>query len=320
MQVRLLPTALGMLPVIKRRGQRAVAAATVQFRSNKQIEYLIKRSTPGLLVERAVWLGIVLVHPLLRAPESPGTASRSLFMRSQTYPATAPPRSANRPRTPPRPDVASGTRAPARLRLPPSRRVATSGRFASRAAGRNQQTARHSSPMCAGGRRSSNQRISSSNHRRVPSANRPDSASRSLAWISPVAVRTSGRHSSDGTVKRMYMVAMPVVRLKRAVVDPLPAPFPRPSPRGAGRGRKRKRETGAPALPCGRNGRPLNAWSAHACAPLALVVAKSAMTAGVAVSKPTTSSMPASFGSAIVNPFDVMAITTSFAPIPIFWR
>ena len=41
---------------------------------------------------------------------------------------------------------------------------------------------------------------------------------------------------------------------------------------------------------------------------------------GVAVSKPTTSSMPASFGSAMLNPFDTMPITTSFAPMPVFWR
>src|SRR5436190_6085805 len=67
-------------------------------------------------------------------------------------------------------------------------------------------------------------------------------------------------------------------------------------------------------------GAPSKRPRAHACARPALVVAKSAITDGVAVSKPTTSSMPASFGSAIVNPFDAIPITTSFAPIPIFWR
>ena len=40
------------------------------------------------------------------------------------------------------------------------------------------------------------------------------------------------------------------------------------------------------------------------------------MTAGVAVSKPTTSSMPASFGSAMLNPFEVIPTTTTFAAIP----
>ena len=50
------------------------------------------------------------------------------------------------------------------------------------------------------------------------------------------------------------------------------------------------------------------------------MVAKSVMIDGVAVSKPTTSSIPASFGSAIVNPLDTMPITTSFAPIPMIWR
>src|SRR6185295_701575 len=40
---------------------------------------------------------------------------------------------------------------------------------------------------------------------------------------------------------------------------------------------------------------------------------KSAMTAGAVVSKPTTSSMPRSFGSAIVKPLEVMPTTTAFA-------
>ena len=40
------------------------------------------------------------------------------------------------------------------------------------------------------------------------------------------------------------------------------------------------------------------------------------ITGGVDVSKPTTSSMPASFGSAIENPFDVIPTTTSLAEIP----
>lgn len=44
--------------------------------------------------------------------------------------------------------------------------------------------------------------------------------------------------------------------------------------------------------------------------------AKSAMTGGVDVSKPTTSSMPASFGSAMLNPFDVIPTTTSLAGMP----
>lgn len=44
--------------------------------------------------------------------------------------------------------------------------------------------------------------------------------------------------------------------------------------------------------------------------------AKSLMTAGVAVSKPTTSSMPASFGSAMLNPFEVIPTTTTFAAMP----
>lgn len=44
--------------------------------------------------------------------------------------------------------------------------------------------------------------------------------------------------------------------------------------------------------------------------------AKSAMTGGVAGSKPTTSSIPASSGSAMLNPFDVIPTTTSLAGIP----
>jgi len=48
-----------------------------------------------------------------------------------------------------------------------------------------------------------------------------------------------------------------------------------------------------------------------------LLLMKLEMTSGTVVSKPTTSSMPASFGSAIENPFDVIATTTSFAAMPI---
>jgi len=44
--------------------------------------------------------------------------------------------------------------------------------------------------------------------------------------------------------------------------------------------------------------------------------AKSAMTAGAALSKPTTSSMPASWGSAIEKPLDTMPTTTSLAAMP----
>src|SRR5262245_31427193 len=44
--------------------------------------------------------------------------------------------------------------------------------------------------------------------------------------------------------------------------------------------------------------------------------AKSAMTGGVDVSKPTTSSMPASFGSASLNPVDVIPTTISLVGIP----
>lgn len=47
---------------------------------------------------------------------------------------------------------------------------------------------------------------------------------------------------------------------------------------------------------------------------------KSLITVGVAVSNPTTSSIPASFGSAIVKPFDTIPTTTSFAGIPIRCR
>jgi hypothetical protein len=48
--------------------------------------------------------------------------------------------------------------------------------------------------------------------------------------------------------------------------------------------------------------------------------AKSAMTAGEPVSKPTTSSMPASFGSAMLKPFDSSPTTTSLAGMPVFSR
>jgi len=48
--------------------------------------------------------------------------------------------------------------------------------------------------------------------------------------------------------------------------------------------------------------------------------AKSEMSCGVAVSKPTTSSIPGSFGSAIENPFETIPTTTSRASIPDAWR
>ena len=44
------------------------------------------------------------------------------------------------------------------------------------------------------------------------------------------------------------------------------------------------------------------------------------ITPGVAVSNPTTSSMPPSFGSAIVKPFEIMPTTTSLAAMPIDLR
>ena len=48
--------------------------------------------------------------------------------------------------------------------------------------------------------------------------------------------------------------------------------------------------------------------------------AKSEMSCGVAVSKPTTSSIPGSFGSAIEKPFATMPTTTSRASMPDAWR
>ena len=48
--------------------------------------------------------------------------------------------------------------------------------------------------------------------------------------------------------------------------------------------------------------------------------AKSEISCGVAVSKPTTSSIPGSFGSAIEKPFETMPTTTSRASMPDAWR
>ena len=45
--------------------------------------------------------------------------------------------------------------------------------------------------------------------------------------------------------------------------------------------------------------------------------AKSASSCGTAVSNPTTSSIPASSGSAMLNSFDTIPTTTSFAAIPV---
>ena len=47
---------------------------------------------------------------------------------------------------------------------------------------------------------------------------------------------------------------------------------------------------------------------------------KSAMTVGAAVSKPTTSIMPASSGSAMLNPLDTMPTTISLAAMPVSRR
>jgi hypothetical protein len=44
------------------------------------------------------------------------------------------------------------------------------------------------------------------------------------------------------------------------------------------------------------------------------------MSCGVAVSKPTTSSIPGSAGSAIEKPFETMPTTTSRASMPDAWR
>ena len=48
--------------------------------------------------------------------------------------------------------------------------------------------------------------------------------------------------------------------------------------------------------------------------------AKSEISCGVAVSKPTTSSIPGSAGSAIEKPFETIPTTTSRASMPDAWR
>lgn len=63
---------------------------------------------------------------------------------------------------------------------------------------------------------------------------------------------------------------------------------------------------------------PAIASSAGACNEIPPSVTKSVITAGVAVSKPTTSSIPASFGSAIEKPSEVIATTIILAGMPIF--
>ncbi len=55
-------------------------------------------------------------------------------------------------------------------------------------------------------------------------------------------------------------------------------------------------------------------------APGAYARMKSAMTDGAAVSKPTTSIMPASSGSAMLKPFDTMPTTASLAAMPVSRR
>ena len=175
--------------------------------------------------------------------------------------------------------------------------------IASPASPRNQQTARQCAPTRAPGRNVLNQSISSANHKLSPSSNRPSSASRYVAWKSPAAVRRSGRHTSDGTVKRMNIAWL-------AHGD---------GEIGDARGQRVKASRPWRALHARHEAVRQRTQPAHAYA-VHVRVAKSAMIDGVAVSNPTTSSMPASSGSAMLNSFDTIPITTSFAPIPIFWR
>src|SRR6185312_1538441 len=77
-------------------------------------------------------------------------------------------------------------------------------------------------------------------------------------------------------------------------------------------------ERGARAPACAHGRLIVRTGSGHPT--LHVRVAKLAMTDGVAVSKPTTSRMPPSSGSAMLKPFDTIPITTSLAPIAILWR
>src|SRR3954470_23112389 len=66
---------------------------------------------------------------------------------------------------------------------------------------------------------------------------------------------------------------------------------------------------------CCHTGSGRGAAPSHAFV-VAYARAKSAITGGVDVSKPTTSIMPASSGSATLNPVDVIPTTTSLAGMP----
>ena len=73
-----------------------------------------------------------------------------------------------------------------------------------------------------------------------------------------------------------------------------------------GGGQRGKGEYGATASPSALCPPPSTYWP----------LTNSAIACGVAVSKPTTSSMPASLGSAMLNPFDAIPTTISLAAMP----
>jgi hypothetical protein len=89
--------------------------------------------------------------------------------------------------------------------------------------------------------------------------------------------------------------------------------------RGGRLPRRARGKSGPPRTRCANGGpgvlRESRAGAGHGCSGRR-ARAKSARIAGVPVSKPTTSIMPASSGSAMLNPFDTMPTTTSLAGMP----
>jgi hypothetical protein len=98
---------------------------------------------------------------------------------------------------------------------------------------------------------------------------------------------------------------------------------PRPCTRRAPSQKGGRQRSGPPARALhGRTGRGFmrESGDGHYSRSSGRARAKSAMTAGEPVSKPTTSSMPPSSGSAMLKPFDSIPTTTSLAGMPVFSR
>ena len=102
-----------------------------------------------------------------------------------------------------------------------------------------------------------------------------------------------------------------------------PAPFgsiPFDNPTPSARGASRRNRTALPVYETGAFPEGVERQCRPEGRRCYLVLENSPITDGVAVSNPTTSSIPASFGSAMVKPFDTIPTMISFAGMPVRCR